>query len=97
MKQRHAPRTMAEGLDFLLYDICVELGFCLPSAENARICATKSWDADGFAAEIIRIEGLNPDEHIAWKRRMRNRFIEMFGSNSIDSESFEKTQKSEGK
>ena len=92
MKDRRAPQSMAEGLDFLLYDICVEMGFCLSAADNARICAAESWDAETFAKEIVQIEGLNPEECIAWKRRMRNKFIEMFGSNSVSIDSFERKQ-----
>ena len=83
---------MSEALDFLLYDFCVELGFCLPPADNARICAEGSWDADAFAAEVFRVEGMDPNEHLALKRHMRNRFTEMFGSSSVDSESFERRQ-----
>lgn len=92
MKKRRPPTTMQEGLDFLLYDICVDLGFCLPPADNARICAMEFWDADALAEEVFRVEGMNPDEHLNWKREMRNRFIEMFGSSSIDSESFSRRQ-----
>jgi len=83
---------MAEGLDFLLYDLCVDLGFCLPPADKARICATGSGNAEAFAEEVFRVEGLNPDEHLNWKRDMRNRFIEMFGGSRVDSDSFERSQ-----
>jgi hypothetical protein len=96
MKKRRPPTTMQEGLDFLLFDICVDLGFCLPPADKARICATEFWDADAFAEEVFRVEGMNPDEHLNWKREMRNWFIEMFGSCSIDSESFERRQQCGG-
>jgi hypothetical protein len=80
---------MQEALDFLLYDICVELGFCLPPLDHARICATEFWDADAFTEEIFRVEDINPDEHLNWKRQIHNRFTEMFGSSSVDPESFQ--------
>jgi hypothetical protein len=92
MKKRRSPETMSEALDFLLYDLCVDLGFCLPPADNARICASESWDADAFVAEVFRIEGMDPNEHLALKRQMRNRFVEMFGSDSVDLECFQRRQ-----
>ena len=80
---------MSEALEFLLYDICVDLGFCLPPVDSARICATESWDAEAFAVEVFRVEGLDPTEHLAWKRQMCRQFIKMFGARMIDRESFE--------
>jgi hypothetical protein len=64
MKKRRPPKTTPEALDFLLYDICVELGFCLPPEVNARICATEFWDAEAFTREVFRLEGMDPDEHL---------------------------------
>ncbi len=84
---------MQEALDFLLYDICVDLGFCLPPDDNARICAMESWDADAFAEEVFRAEGMDPNENLKWKREILNRFIDMFGSSSVDSETFQQRLK----
>lgn len=95
MKKRRPPNTMSEALDFLLYDICVELGFCLPPKDKARICAIEFWDADAFTAEVFRIEGMNPDDHLEWKRQIHRRFTEMFGSSSVDRESFQQRQQCE--
>jgi hypothetical protein len=86
---------MSEALDFLLYDICVELGFCLPPAENARICATEFWDADGFTEEVFRVESMDPDEHLNLRRQIRQRFTDMFGSSRVDPESFRQRQQCE--
>lgn len=96
MKKRRPPTTLSEALDFLLYDLCVDLGFCLPPTDNARICASESWDADAFVDEVFRIEGMDPNEHLALKRQMRNRFTEMFRSNSVDLESFDRRQRCGG-
>jgi hypothetical protein len=93
MKKRRPPTTMQEALDFLLYDICVDLGFCLPPDDNARICTTESWDADAFVEEVFRAEGMDSNEHLKWKREIRNRFIDMFGSSSVDSETFQRRLK----
>ena len=92
MKKRRAPNTMSEALDFLLYDICVELGFCLPPGDNARICATEFWDAEAFAQEVFRVEGMDPAEYLAFKRQIHRRFTDMFGSSSVDPESFQQRQ-----
>jgi hypothetical protein len=86
---------MSEALDFVLYDICVELGFCLPPTDNARICATKFWNADGFTEEVFRVEGMNPNEHLNLKRQIRKRFTDLFGSSSVDPESFRQTRQCE--
>ena len=88
MKKRRAPKTMSEALDFLLRDLCVDLGFCLPPVDVARICAQESWDADAFTVEVFRAEGMDPDD-FALYRKMRNRFIAMFGAKMIDREAFE--------
>lgn len=95
MKKRHPPNTMSEALDFLLYDICVELGFCVPPQEHTRICATEFWDADAFTAEVFRLEGMDPDEHLTWKRQIHKRFTDMFGSGSVDAESFQQRKQCE--
>jgi len=86
---------MQEALDFLLHDIGVELGFCLPPQDHARICATAFWDADSFTKEVFRVEGMNPDEHLNWKREIHNRFTDMFGSGSVDTESFQQGRRCE--
>lgn len=96
MKKRRPPKTMYEALDFLLYDLCVDLGFCLPPEDNARICASESWDVDAFTAEVFRVEGMDPNEHLAIERQMRSRFVEMFGSSSVDTESFDRRQQHGG-
>ena len=95
MKTRRSPTTMQEALDFLLYDICVELGFCLPPEDHARICTTEFWDADAFTEEVFRVEGMDPNEHLEWKRQIHRRFTEMFGSRSVDLESFQQRQQCE--
>ena len=82
---------MSEALDFLLYDICVDLGFCLPPKDQARICASTFWDADAFTEEVFRLEGMDPDEYLTLKRQIRKRFTDVFG-NSIDLESFQQRQ-----
>jgi hypothetical protein len=95
MKKRRQPTTMSEALDFLLYDICVDLGFCLPPADNARICAAEFWDADTFTEEVFRVEGMDPNEHLNFKRQIHKRFTDMFGSSSVDAESFQQRQQCE--
>jgi hypothetical protein len=95
MKKRRPPKTMPEALEFLLYDICVDLGFCLPPEDNARICAAAFWDAEAFTQEVFRVEGMDPAEHLTLKRQIHKRFSEMFGSNSVDHRSFQQKQQCE--
>jgi hypothetical protein len=95
VKKRRSPKTMAEALDFLLYDIGVDLGFCLPPKDHVRICSAEFWDADSFTDEVFRVEGMNPDELLEGKRQIHRRFTEMFESSSVDSESFQPSQQCE--
>ncbi len=66
-------------LGFLLKDLCVEMGFCLPPDDWTRIVATEMWDADAFVAEVFRCEKLNPDEFRQLRRQVGERFENCFG------------------
>lgn len=68
----------------LLSAICNEWGFCLSAEDAARITQCSSMDADTFAFSIIRAEGFaEPEIEIEWQRRLRNRFVEHFGTASV--------------
>ena len=91
MKKRRSPKTMSEALDFLLYDLCVDLGFCLPPLDHAWICASEYWEADAFTQEVFRVEGMDPDEYLTLTRQVRERFTDVFGS-VADPETFQQRQ-----
>ena len=61
----------------LLYELCVDLGFCLPSAAQGQLEKTPPDDADSFARAVFVAEGLNPDHagrHLY--RQVRNRVVD---------------------
>ena len=45
----------------LLDQLCVELGFCLPPSDQKRLREEPLEDADTFAEEVFRAEGLDPE------------------------------------
>jgi hypothetical protein len=47
--------------EHLLYELCVDLGFCLPSNAKTRLIHKPPADVDGFTDAVIRAEGLDPD------------------------------------
>lgn len=49
-----------EETQSLLDRLCVELGFCLPPAEQERLCNAPPVEVDAFAEEVFRAEGLKP-------------------------------------
>jgi hypothetical protein len=61
----------------LLYELCVDLGFCLPPAEQSQLEKNPPDDADSFARAVFVAEGLNPDHagrHLY--RQVRNRVVD---------------------
>jgi hypothetical protein len=45
---------------YLLDELCVDLGFCLPKAEYARLEATPPPDVDAFTDAVFVAEGFDP-------------------------------------
>lgn len=74
---------LERALALLLYDLCVEWGFCIPSAEADRIARRKSLTAQEFAHEVLRAEGLNPEYERQWVRKIAARFVEHFGTSEV--------------
>lgn len=79
---------MEQQLNNLLYDLCVDLGFCIPPEDSTRISQTKSYMAKEFAKDVVSAEGMNPDYEIAWIQKISNKFIDRFGQNEIFEEDF---------
>ena len=78
--KRTSPQTFEDALRYLLYDLCVEWGFCLPPDEAERIALVQHWNADDFALAVLRAEGFPvPESEKKWRRRLRQRFRVLFG------------------
>ncbi|UTW45409.1 hypothetical protein KFE80_00285 [bacterium SCSIO 12696] len=74
------------NIDNLLGELCIKWGFCLPPKEHHRIASACSWDAESFARDVVESEGLNPEYEVGHVRSIRNKFIEVLGSNVYKSE-----------
>jgi hypothetical protein len=49
--------SLEDRLSHLLYELCVDWGFCIPSADAKRIASTKGLTADQFAYAVLTAEG----------------------------------------
>jgi len=75
-------RDLAEGsgvdVQPLLDELCVDLGFCLPPAEQAKLCQAPPAGVDQFTDAVFDAEGLRPDDHKDLRRRVRERVHRYF-------------------
>jgi hypothetical protein len=71
---------LKKELEYLLYDLCVDLGFCISQNDAERIASATTLEADEFACLVIEAEGMNPEYEKQWRRKIREKFIEKFGS-----------------
>jgi hypothetical protein len=68
-------------LRYLLRDLCVDWGYCLPPAETERIAKSTTITAAQFAEAVLRAEGgdaASPSEELV--ERIAQRFIAYVGS-----------------
>jgi hypothetical protein len=54
------PLAAENWVERLLGEVCTDLGFCLPGAEQTRLLHSPPKSIDAFADEIFVAEGLNP-------------------------------------
>lgn len=71
---------MRSKIKYLLNDLCVDLGFCIPPKDAKRIVESKQLEADDFACQILVAEGMNPEYEIQWRRKIREKFIKQLGT-----------------
>ena len=64
----------------LLGWLCVEWGFCIPFDDAERIAASTHLDADSFAAEVLKADGVGMEMIARWKPMIAARFAEHFSS-----------------
>lgn len=74
---------MERELIYLLADLCVKWGFCIPSDNINKISKMKYYHASDFAIDVIEAEGI--DEYSRWTNKIAERFKERFGTEIIDS------------
>lgn len=77
---------MERELIYLLADLCVKWGFCIPSDDLEQISKMDYYNAQDFAEDVLDAEGM--EGYSSWARRIEERFRERFGSNEINSKTF---------
>ncbi len=80
--EKELPKLERELL-CLLSDLCVDWGFCIPPADVARISRMKSITARGFAIEVLRAEGFNPEYEPQWVKKIAGRFVRYFDAEEL--------------
>ena len=71
-------------LDYLLDDVCIRLGFCLPADARHHIASRDRLDAPTFATAVLRAEGFDhPEYETEWMSRLVERFEVYFGRSAI--------------
>lgn len=70
---------MYSSVGYLLDELCVEWGFCIPPNDAEIIKEEKYLEADEFACKVLIAEGMDPEYEIRWRRKIRNKFVDQFG------------------
>jgi len=71
--------SLEDRLSHLLYELCVDLGFCIPPTDAQRIASTKPLTADQFAYAVLTAEGFVAEYEKRWFEQIRQRFVDKFG------------------
>ena len=81
-------RPMERELSYLLYDLCVIWGFCIPPNRAEEISKMSHWSAKEFAISVVEAEGMNPEYEQEWVRKIAEKFRERFGAEEISESTF---------
>ncbi len=84
------PKTppMERELTYLLADLCVKWGCCIPPHAADEICKMAELDAETFAESVVAAEGLNPAYERELVRKIATKFRERFGADPISASAF---------
>ncbi|MGO4749450.1 hypothetical protein AB4212_12625 [Streptomyces sp. 2MCAF27] len=61
-------RLSSDEVYALLYELCVDLGFCLPPHDIRRLREAPPADVDKFTDAVFKAEGLDPSGEDGWLR-----------------------------
>ena len=70
---------MDKAIEKFLNILCVEWGFCLSPSSVNELKESEYFEASEFAEAVLKAEGMNPETEIEWKRKIKNKFVEVFG------------------
>ncbi len=77
---------MERELIYLLTDLCVKWGFCIPAENFEQISKMNYYTDKDFAMDVVKAEGL--EGYSSWVNRISERFRVRFGTNEIDASTF---------
>jgi hypothetical protein len=72
-------KTFESEVPWLLDELCVELGLCLPAAERDALMNAPPSDVDAFTDAVFAAEGMDPSLHKQLRRAMRNKIEQRVG------------------
>lgn len=72
-------------LRYLLYDLCVKWGYCIPPAVGERIASCKEITADQFAIEVLKAEGFAPEYEGERVRQIVELFVAQIGTDRLSA------------
>ncbi len=78
--------SMERELIYLLADLCVIWGFCIPPDNFEEISKQDFYHAEDFALDVVEAEGMDSDSR--WVKKISERFKERFGQEEIDADTF---------
>lgn len=87
-KQKKNVPPMEREINYLLADLCVNWGFCIPPNDQIEISKAEFYTSNDFAKDVVNAEGLNADYENKWVRKISERFRERFGNDEIDKNTF---------
>ena len=68
----------SEQIAYLLDELCLELGFCLPPDERARLRDKPPEDIDALTDAVFKAGGMDPQAYRHLRRQVRARVAECF-------------------
>ena len=79
---------MEREITFLLYDLCVKWGWCIPPISAEQTSKQTQLNAEDFAASVVAAEGPNPEYERAYVRKIAAKFRKRFGDDEISTSTF---------
>jgi hypothetical protein len=72
-------------LTYVLYDLCVKSGYCIPPADWERIAKSKEITAEEFAIKVLKAEGFAPEQEPERVRQIAAYFVEQVGADTLSA------------
>lgn len=79
---------MERELIYLLYDLCVKWGFCIPPVAAESISRRAEIGAQEFASLVLEADGVDAEVEVKWLRRITEKFRERFNADQICQPTF---------